>query len=115
MARYIEFTRARVLFFEHILWRESMFGSLEMGELIVILAMVILIFGVNKIPKLGKGLGEGIRNFNILMNNPIDRSHPRSERHAKSLFFVAPRIAKTLYSNNHFQLPIARRLSSPAP
>jgi sec-independent protein translocase protein TatA len=41
----------------------SMFGSLGMGELLVILVIVILIFGVNKIPQLGKGLGEGIRNF----------------------------------------------------
>jgi sec-independent protein translocase protein TatA len=40
-----------------------MFGSLGTGELIVILIIVILIFGVNKIPQLGKGLGEGIRNF----------------------------------------------------
>ncbi len=40
-----------------------MFGSLGMGELLVILVIVILIFGVNKIPQLGKGLGEGIRNF----------------------------------------------------
>jgi sec-independent protein translocase protein TatA len=40
-----------------------MFGSLGMGELLVILLIVILIFGVNKIPQLGKGLGEGIRNF----------------------------------------------------
>jgi sec-independent protein translocase protein TatA len=40
-----------------------MFGSLGMGELLVILVIVILVFGVNKIPQLGKGLGEGIRNF----------------------------------------------------
>jgi sec-independent protein translocase protein TatA len=40
-----------------------MFGSLGMGELLVILAIVVIIFGVNKIPQLGKGLGEGIRNF----------------------------------------------------
>jgi sec-independent protein translocase protein TatA len=40
-----------------------MFGSLGMGEMLVILAIVVLIFGVNKIPQLGKGLGEGIRNF----------------------------------------------------
>jgi sec-independent protein translocase protein TatA len=40
-----------------------MFGSLGTGELLVILLIVIIIFGVNKIPQLGKGLGEGIRNF----------------------------------------------------
>jgi sec-independent protein translocase protein TatA len=40
-----------------------MFGSIGMGELLIILVIVILIFGVNKIPQLGKGLGEGIRNF----------------------------------------------------
>ncbi|HTY62617.1 MAG TPA: twin-arginine translocase TatA/TatE family subunit [Acidobacteriota bacterium] len=38
-------------------------GRLGGGELLVILVIVILIFGVNKIPQLGKGLGEGIRNF----------------------------------------------------
>jgi sec-independent protein translocase protein TatA len=40
-----------------------MFGSLGVPELLIILAIVILIFGVNKLPRLGKGLGEGIRNF----------------------------------------------------
>ena len=38
-------------------------GSIGMPELLVILVIVVLIFGVNKIPQLGKGLGEGIRNF----------------------------------------------------
>jgi sec-independent protein translocase protein TatA len=32
-------------------------------ELVIILAIVILIFGASKIPQLGKGFGEGIRNF----------------------------------------------------
>ena len=39
-----------------------MFG-MGTTELIIILVIVILIFGVSKIPQLGKGLGEGIRNF----------------------------------------------------
>ena len=38
-------------------------GSIGMPELLVILVIVIFIFGVNKIPQLGKGLGEGIKNF----------------------------------------------------
>jgi sec-independent protein translocase protein TatA len=32
-------------------------------ELLIILAIVFLIFGANKLPQLGAGLGEGIRNF----------------------------------------------------
>jgi sec-independent protein translocase protein TatA len=40
-----------------------MFGSLGLPELLVILLIVIIIFGANKLPQLGKGLGEGLRNF----------------------------------------------------
>ncbi len=55
-----------------------MFGSLGMGELLVILAIVVLIFGVNKIPQLGKGLGEGIKNFkSALKETEKDSSHPK--------------------------------------
>jgi len=41
----------------------ALFGPIGTTELIIILVIVVLIFGVNKIPQLGKGLGEGIRNF----------------------------------------------------
>jgi len=40
-----------------------MFGSLGVPELLIILAIVILLFGVSRLPQLGKGLGEGIANF----------------------------------------------------
>ncbi|HET7293829.1 MAG TPA: twin-arginine translocase TatA/TatE family subunit [Vicinamibacteria bacterium] len=39
-----------------------MFG-LGFPELILIFVIVIVIFGTSRIPELGKGLGEGIRNF----------------------------------------------------
>lgn len=32
-------------------------------ELLVILGIVVILFGATRIPQLGKGLGEGIRNF----------------------------------------------------
>ncbi|HEY2934084.1 MAG TPA: twin-arginine translocase TatA/TatE family subunit [Acidobacteriota bacterium] len=34
-----------------------------MSELIIILVIVIVVFGATRLPQLGKGLGEGIRNF----------------------------------------------------
>jgi sec-independent protein translocase protein TatA len=37
--------------------------NLGLPELLVILVIVILLFGVGKLPQLGKGLGEGIKNF----------------------------------------------------
>jgi sec-independent protein translocase protein TatA len=40
-----------------------MFGELGVPELLVILGIALLIFGPKKIGDLGKGLGEGIRNF----------------------------------------------------
>ncbi len=32
-------------------------------ELLVIFLVVMLLFGANKLPEMGKGLGEGIKNF----------------------------------------------------
>ncbi len=32
-------------------------------ELVLILIIVLVLFGAAKLPQLGKGLGEGIRNF----------------------------------------------------
>ncbi len=39
-----------------------MFG-LGMPELLVILIIVIIVFGASRLPKVGEGLGKGIRNF----------------------------------------------------
>jgi sec-independent protein translocase protein TatA len=46
---------------------------------LVILVIVILIFGVNKIPQLGKGLGEGIRNFKSAMRSGQEEAEKNSK------------------------------------
>ena len=38
-------------------------GSIGVPELLIIFVILVLLFGASKIPQLGKGLGEGIRNF----------------------------------------------------
>mgnify|MGYP006436001105 FL=1 len=39
-----------------------MFG-LGMGELVIILVVVLLLFGAKKLPQLGEGLGKSIKAF----------------------------------------------------
>jgi sec-independent protein translocase protein TatA len=38
-------------------------GPLGIPELVIILVIVILIFGANRLPEIGRGIGKGIRNF----------------------------------------------------
>ena len=47
----------------------GMFG-LGIGELIVILVIVMIIFGAGRLPELGDGLGRGIRNFRKAVSKP---------------------------------------------
>ena len=43
-----------------------MFG-LGLPELLVILVIIMVIFGAGKLPEIGAGLGQGIRNFKKAM------------------------------------------------
>jgi sec-independent protein translocase protein TatA len=41
----------------------ALIGPLGLPELLIVLVIVVLIFGANRLPQLGKGLGQSIRNF----------------------------------------------------
>jgi sec-independent protein translocase protein TatA len=49
-----------------------MIGKLGLPEILIILAIALLIFGPSKLADLGKGLGEGIRNFKTSMKDGED-------------------------------------------
>lgn len=58
--------------------------NLGLPELLVILVIVVLIFGAGKLPQLGKGVGEGIKNFKDAMKDghsgsdaPKDETKPK--------------------------------------
>lgn len=39
-------------------------------ELLIILVIVIVIFGATRLPQIGQGLGEGIKNFRGALKEP---------------------------------------------
>jgi sec-independent protein translocase protein TatA len=45
-----------------------MFGRLGLPELVIILVIIILIFGANRLPDIGRGIGRGIKNFKEATN-----------------------------------------------
>ncbi len=45
------------------LFAALIFGPLGVQELVIILVIALVIFGGKKIPELGRGLGDGIRQF----------------------------------------------------
>ena len=61
-----------------------MFG-MGIGELLVILVIVLIIFGAGKLPEIGEGLGRGIRNFRKAVRAPdeIDITPKKDDSGAK--------------------------------
>lgn len=47
-------------------------GPIGIPELLIILAIILLIFGASRLPEIGKGIGQGIKNFKSSMKDSID-------------------------------------------
>jgi sec-independent protein translocase protein TatA len=46
--------------------------GLGVGEIVLILALLVLLFGAKRIPQIARGLGEGIRNFRTSIKEGAD-------------------------------------------
>lgn len=49
-------------------------GRLGIPELLIILAIIILIFGANRLPEIGRGIGRGIKNFKESLKEGPEKS-----------------------------------------
>lgn len=55
-----------------------MFGRLGVPELLIILLIVLVIFGASRLPQLGKGIGQGLKNFkdSVKPEEPREKTPP---------------------------------------
>ena len=57
-------------------------GRLGLPELLIILAIIIVIFGANRLPGLGRGIGDAIRGFKegIKTDDDKDEKHDKNRK-----------------------------------
>jgi sec-independent protein translocase protein TatA len=53
--------------------------SFGFQELLIIFLIVIVLFGASKLPQLGRGIGEGIKNFKRGLKNDDDDDPPSKD------------------------------------
>jgi sec-independent protein translocase protein TatA len=54
--------------------------GLGLGELLLILGLLVLVFGAKRIPQIASGLGKGIRNFKTEVKDPKSLDSGDDER-----------------------------------
>jgi len=54
-------------------------GSIGMPELLIVLVIIIIIFGVGKLPEIGGALGKGIREFRAAQQSPDQGESKKAE------------------------------------
>jgi sec-independent protein translocase protein TatA len=55
-------------------------GRIGLPELLIVLLIVIVIFGANRLPGLGRGIGNAIKNFKDEMKDKDEDEAPRDRR-----------------------------------
>ena len=60
-----------------------MFGKLGLPEILILAAIALLIFGPKRLGELGKGLGDGIKNFKSSMKEGDTPTTPPADSEKK--------------------------------
>jgi sec-independent protein translocase protein TatA len=55
-------------------------GKLGLPEILLLLAIALLIFGPSKLADLGKGLGEGIKNFKSAVGDKDEHAADKEKK-----------------------------------
>jgi sec-independent protein translocase protein TatA len=63
---------------------KTMFGLFNLGggEIILILALILILFGAKKLPELAKGLGQGIKEFKKATKEVTDEVSQAMDDHS---------------------------------
>ncbi len=56
-----------------------MFSQIGPIQIVIILVIVLLLFGVGKLPQVGKGMGQAINEFKSAINNKTGRTDSDSD------------------------------------
>jgi sec-independent protein translocase protein TatA len=56
--------------------------KLGMPELVIILIIIFFLFGAKRLPEMGKGIGEGIKNFKKSIKGEDKAPPDEKEKHA---------------------------------
>ena len=59
-------------------------GRVGLPELLIILAILIIIFGANRLPGLGRGIGNAIKNFKDEMKDKDDEGSDKDQNRKAS-------------------------------
>ena len=69
-----------------------MFGNLGAGEILILLLIVLLVFGANRLPEAGRAVGKGIREFQRALRDTRDEiERPETPRAAAPSRDAAPK------------------------
>jgi sec-independent protein translocase protein TatA len=55
-------------------------GSFSLAHWIIVLIIVMVLFGAKRLPSIGSGLGEGIRNFKKSIGQDDDQLEAKEEK-----------------------------------